>query len=138
VAGLTATTYTDLAAPNGVTLYYVVRAENDESCSTGPRNGGVVDPNLVRLAARDDLSQPSPGNVGTSLRLSNLNDAQLRLSWSPAPTAARYHVYRADIPQGPFARIADVTETEFDDRDELGNLNARYYLVKPADSCGNE
>ena len=137
-SGLAGTAYTDVTAPNGVALYYIVRAENDETCSSGPDHGGVTDTNLVRVSARDDVTQPAPGDVGSTLAVAGVNDAQVRVTWSPTATAARYHVYRADTPQGPFVKLAEVAGTLFDDRDELGNLNPRSYRVKAADSCGNE
>lgn len=136
--GITGTTYTDAAAPNGVTLYYLVRAENAETCSTGPANGGVTDANLVRRSAVDQIAQPDPGSIGDSLRAVPVNEAHLRLTWTASPTAARYHVYRANAPGGSWTQIADVTGTQYEDRDDLGNLNPRYYRVEAADACGGE
>jgi len=136
--GVAGTSYLDAAAPNGVQLFYIVQAENNETCSSGPGNGGVVDGNTVRVAARDDLGQPVPGDVGATVLGNNVNDAHVRMSWSAAANAARYHVYRADAPSGPFAQIGDVPGLVFEDKDELGNAAPRYYLVRAADSCGNE
>jgi hypothetical protein len=136
--GLSGTSYTDAASPNGVTLYYLVRAENNETCSSGPNNGGVTDANLVYASARDDTSQPAPGDVGATLHVANVNSAHVQLSWSAAPEAARYHVYRADAPQGPFSQIADVVETLHEDRDEIADPASRYYKVMAVDACGNE
>ena len=137
-AGVAALSYTDLSAPNDQNLYYIVRAENDETCSSGPNNGGVTDANLLRVLVRDETTQPAPGSVGDSVRVTSINAAQLRLTWTASPTAVRYHVDRADGPQGPWTRVGDVTGTLFEDRDEMGNLNRRYYVVKTVDSCGNE
>jgi len=137
-AGLVATSFTDATAPNGVTLYYLVRAENNETCSTGPNNGGVTDSNTVYVSARDDTSQPAPGDVGPTLRASNVNDAHVRLSWQQTPGAVRYRVYRADGPQGPFSPIAEVGTTVFEDKDELASGLDRAYVVKALDACGNE
>jgi hypothetical protein len=136
--GLAGTAYTDASAPNDVDLYYIVRAENDEACSTGPRNGGVTDSNLIRLSARDQTSQPAPGSVGSSLSVSTVNAAHARLTWASIPTAAVYRVYRAQLPQGPFTKIAEVTGTTFDDAGALSNSASFYYSVRAADSCGNE
>ena len=49
-SGIPATGWTDPSPPAGVTLSYIVRAESDESCSSGPANGGTMDGNLVRVA----------------------------------------------------------------------------------------
>jgi hypothetical protein len=137
-SGIAGLSYTDATAPNDVTLYYVVRAENDESCGQGPNNGGLMDGNLVRVAARDDTAQPAPGDVGRSLRASPLNDAHIRLSWQATGTAARYRIYRASSAQGPFSLLAETAELRYDDLDEMGNATTRFYLVKAVDSCGNE
>jgi hypothetical protein len=136
--GLAATSYLDSAAPNGVTLYYLVRAENDETCSNGPNNGGVTDSNQVYLAARDEISQQAPGSVGDRLRLEPVNDVHVRLRWEPVPGAARYHVYRASLPGGPFTKIGEVTDTFYDDLGAITNGSDAYYSVKASDTCGNE
>jgi hypothetical protein len=136
-SGIAGTTYTDAAAPNGATLYYVVRAENAETCSTGPANGGVTDANLVRRSARDETSQPAPGTVGATLAASAINDAHVRLSWTASPTAATYRILRAQAPQGPFTQVAEVAGTSWEDKDQLGDSANRFYQVKTADACGN-
>jgi hypothetical protein len=136
--GVTGTSYTDTGAPDGVTLFYVVRAENDETCSSGPANGGVTDSNLDRLSARDDLSQPPPGSLGGSLEVNPNNDVHVRLTWSPATDAARYHVYRSQSAQGPYTQIADVAETLYEDRNQMVNTPSLYYKVLAADACGSE
>lgn len=136
--GVSGTPYNDSAAPNGAALYYIVQAENDETCSTGPKNGGVVDGNSVRVSARDDLSQPAPGDLGGSLRADNVNDAHVRLSWTAAANAVSYHVYRSDGPSATFGKIADVVGTVYEDKDELVNPANRAYVVRGVDACGNE
>jgi hypothetical protein len=137
--GLAETAYLDATAPNDVTLYYLVRAENDETCSNGPNNGGVTDSNTAYLAVRDEQApRPVPGSVGSSLRAEPNNDAHVRLSWAAAPNAHHYSIYRASSPQGPFTRIAETTALLFEDRDQMLNSTSWYYLVQAADGCGNE
>lgn len=53
VAGLTATTHVDLTAALDVPYHYIVWAESDVTCSSGPNNDGLVDGNLVRANAAD-------------------------------------------------------------------------------------
>jgi serine protease AprX len=137
-AGVTGTFWIDAGAPNDVTLHYVVRAENDETCSTGPHNGGVTDDNLVRRSARDETTQAPPAPLGATVRLDNVNDAHVRLTWDPSAGAASYRIYRANDPQGAWVKIGETAETVFEDRDDLGNFNPRFYAVRGADSCGNE
>jgi hypothetical protein len=137
-SGVAGTTFTDSTAPNDVTLYYVVRAENDETCSSGPNNGGVEDGNLVRVAVRDDTSQAPPSSIGETLLADPVNNAHVRLSWSAAAGAFEYKVTRADAPQGPFGEIGRVGGTFFEDRDELVSAVSRFYRVVAVDACGNE
>lgn len=136
--GVAGTTWRDTSAPNGTTLYYIVRAENDETCSTGPKNGGTTDSNLVRVPAIDETAQPAPGDVGTTLRSAPINDAHVWLTWGAASGAATYHVERSASPQGPWSRIADVGVLSYEDRDQMGNSSSWYYRVKAADLCGHE
>ena len=67
VTGVAGTTWTDTTAPGNVTVYYVVRAENDETCGGGPNNGGLIEGNLVYAEAIDVTGQPPPGDVGDTL-----------------------------------------------------------------------
>ena len=136
--GLTTTTYTDVTTSTNTTLYYVVRAESDETCSTGPANHGVTDSNLVRRTARDDTSQPVPSSIGNTVRLSLIDGATVRVVWSAASNAAAYRVLRASSPQGPFGSLADVTAGPFDDLGRAPAGALEFYLVKGLDSCGNE
>jgi fibronectin type 3 domain-containing protein len=136
-SGISGTSYVDNAAANDVTVYYVVRAENDETCSTGPNNGGVEDGNLVRVSGGDATSQPSPGDLGDSLRVDPVNNAHVRLSWTATASAAEYVVELADDPQGPFTEIGRTADAFFEDRDELTGGISRYYRVTAVDACGN-
>ena len=59
VHGLNGTGYLDGTAVTGTTYYYVVQAESDVSCSTGPNNDGLLDGNLRRFEVVDqDLADP--------------------------------------------------------------------------------
>ena len=139
ISGLTGLSWTDTAAPNGTTWYYIVRAENNETCSTGPNNGGVLDDNTASRSARDDTSQPAPGPVGATVTAAAVNDAHLRLDWPAASGAAGYRVYRADNPQMAGAAVVGTTGgLLFEDLGELANLNRRYYLIRAVNACGVE
>ena len=138
VTGLTATMWTDPAPPAGVTLHYVVQAENDETCSTGPTNGGLVDGNLLRVSVVNETGQAPPGDVGSTLALEGVNGADVRLNWRAAPGAAGYHVYRSAGPEVGFAQIGQPTDVLYDDSGVLVDSLTWYYLVVAADACGNE
>lgn len=134
--GLTVLSYNDATAPAG-TLYYLVRAENNESCSSGPKNGGVVETNGVYVPVTETTTRPIPSAV-TNLRLSLLNKAHVRLRWDAASNATAYRIYRSATPQAAgFAAISDVAEAQHDDLNQA-NLNSYFYLVKGLNPCGQE
>jgi hypothetical protein len=136
--GVAGTSYHDASAPNDVALHYVVRAENNENCSTGPNNGGVVESNTVRVSGLDSVSQPTASPLGNALRLAPVNDAHVRLTWPIAAGAVEYRVYRAQTPLGPFSLLDGTTKTFFEDIDQMGNATSWYYDVRTVDACGNE
>ena len=136
--GVTGTSYDDASAPNDVTLYYVVRAESNESCGQGPNNGGLTDANLVRVSARDETTQSAAGDVGASLAASPVNEAHVRLSWAPTAGAVKYNVYRSQLPSGSFSKLAETTATFYEDRNQMGNTTPWYYLVRAVSACGVE
>jgi len=139
VAGLTGTTYTDASAPNATTFYYLVRAENNETCSSGPNNSGVTDDNTSYRSSRDDTSQPVPSDLGSTVRVAAINDVIVRLTWSAAAGAASYDVLRADNPQMTGSVVVGhTTQTFFDDVGELVDLTSRYYVVRGVNTCGTE
>jgi PKD repeat protein len=53
VSGVAGLSYLDVSAVEDVTYYYLVQAESDVICSTGPNNGGLLDGNLLRRSAVD-------------------------------------------------------------------------------------
>jgi len=137
-SGLTGSSWNDATAPNDATLYYVVRAENDETCSGGPANGGLVDANLVYAVATDATSQPAPDNVGNTLVVEPVNQAHVRLDWISAANAADYRVFRSSTPDATFAVVAQPTDSLYEDPGALADSLSWYYLVTAADACGNE
>ena len=138
-SGLSVSSYTDSAAPNGVTLYYLVRAENNETCSSGPANGGVQDDNTAYRSVHDELSQPNPADIGSSVRGTVVNGVHVRMTWSSAAGAVTYRVYRADNPRMIGSVVAGSPPALFfDDAGEMANGTSRYYLVRGANSCGIE
>ena len=116
----------------------MVQAENDESCSSGPTNGGVLDPHTVRILGRDATGQAAPGDPGNTLRAEPVNGAHVQLSWAAAPGAAVYHVYGSVDPSGGFGLISSDGGTSYDDPGVLADPTSRFYLVRGADLCGNE
>lgn len=137
-AGISGLSHVDATAPIGQGVYYLVRAENDETCGGGPNNGGLTDSVNVYAAVTDTDQQPVPGEV-TDLVVTLVNGAHVRLDWSAPADAARYHVYRSTSPQpGGFALLGQTEETFHDDIGSGANANAYYYLVQAANACGQE
>jgi len=137
--GLGTLTYNDATAPNGATLYYVVRAENNETCSTGPNNGGKEDDNLAYVSATDSLSQPTPADVGATFRAAEIADTTVRLTWTASAGAANFRVYRADNPRMIAALLLGTTPgILLEDTGEATGQTSRYYVVRGVNSCNVE
>ncbi len=136
-AGVTALAYTDLGAPAG-TSYYLVRAENDETCSGGPKNGGVTDANAAYVAVEQTATRPIPAEV-TGLGATLVNHAHVRLQWSAAAGATGFHVKRATSPApGAFATLATTEDTLYEDLDQASDRTTRFYLVRGVNACDQE
>ncbi|GAB4374073.1 MAG: hypothetical protein Kow0062_11690 [Acidobacteriota bacterium] len=137
-AGVAGTNWTDDSAPLDTDVWYVVRAENDESCGGGPDHGGLTDDNLVRRVARDTAAQPDPAEV-TGLRLSLVGAAHVRLEWSGQAGAASYRVYRSASPdRSAFAQLAETGAPPYEDENAGGDGETWYYLVRAVNACGLE
>jgi fibronectin type 3 domain-containing protein len=136
--GVSALSYNDLSAPTDRDLYYLVRAENSESCSSGPHNGGVVDANSSYPHVTESTSRPPPAAIG-ALRASMINDAHLRLSWEAVTGASSYRIYRSETPQpGGFVLLAETSQLFYEDLSQGGNANTYYYTVRGVNPCGQE
>ncbi len=137
-SGIAALSWNDAAAPTDVDLYYVVRAENDEACGTGPANGGLIDDNLVRAHVSETTDRPLPGAV-TTLGASLVNHAHVRLGWTAAAGAASYRNYRSDSPlPATFAPIAETAELSWEDLNQGAGAGSSYYSVRALNACGVE
>jgi hypothetical protein len=137
-SGVAGPTWTDVTAPADTAVYYVVRAENDETCGTGPSNGGLMDANSVEIMATDATSQMAPGNVGETLWVDPVNKVHARLTWAAATHAADYRVYRSSMADSGFAVVAQPVEPIYEDAGVLGDGESWFYLITAADACGNE
>ena len=134
--GIDTTVWTDLDAPVDTTVYYVVRARNDENCTGGV---GLTENNLVRISARDTVTVDPLGDLQESVRVNAPGKAHVRLSWAEVPGAVSYRVRRSNAADFSGAVELGVTsETHFDDLDEAQSATFRTYRVTVIDSCGNE
>ena len=136
-SGLAGLTYTDAAVPVDQTWYYLVRAENDETCASGPANGGLADTNLARLEVTESTSRPT-ASVVDGVAVDMINKAHVRLSWPPAAGASSYRIYRSDSPAAGFVLLGTSSGTTFEDLAQGGNANSWYYRVAAVNPCGEE
>jgi hypothetical protein len=131
---VTGTSWTDVTAPADTPVWYVVRARNDESCTT---DGGLIDGNTVRVAAVDSTAQALPTPVGATLTTDTLGDAHTRLEWQPAAGAFVYSVLRATRTDFADAvEIGTTSETLFEDPGAVAAQESYYYRVFAEDACG--
>jgi hypothetical protein len=136
-AGVATLSYNDVSAPTDQTLYYLVRAESDETCGSGPNNGGLLDANQAYVSVSETTTSPTPGEVQGVLA-EMINFAHLRLSWNAATGATSYRVYRSESPDTGFLLLTETSELSFDDLDQGGNANSYFYKVVGRNACGVE
>jgi len=136
-AGVAGPSFEDSTAPEG-TLYYLVRAENDESCSDGPANHGVIDDNARYVAVESTADLPLPAQVGP-LAVSLVGGAHVRVAWGHESGAPRHRVYRSLGPEpGGFSPIGETTGNLFDDLGQGADRESYFYLVRGVNACGQE
>jgi len=138
-SGISTLSYVDNTAPDGQQLYYLVRAETDETCGSGPNNSGATDGNTAYVAAINTGSQGIPGEV-MQVQVELVNYAHVRLSWPAVADATLYRIYRSASPD-PATFIQQLAETDrlsHEDAGEGGTLNSFYYLVKGVNACDQE
>ena len=136
-AGLTGASYNDASAPTDRMIYYLVRAENNETCGSGPNNGGVMDANTAYAAVSETTSWMIPDEV-PMLRAEMVNHAHLRLSWQPPAGAVTYRIYRATAANGIFTLLAETSSLFYDDLNQGGNAINYYYKVRAVSPCNQE
>lgn len=138
-SGIESGSHLDESAPNGVTSWYLVRAENDETCSNGPGNGGLEDTNTHYVAGRDDVTQPIPPDVGPTLRVASVGGAHVRLSWQALPDVYEYHLWSDDDPRTlTFLQTVGGQSTAWDHVGEATRPGNRFYVVRGVNACFDE
>ncbi len=134
-SGLSGTSWTDANAPVNTSLWYLVRARNNESCS----GSGLPDSNLVRLEGRETITRPPAGSPGQSLELRAVGDAHARLSWSATQDTDHYLVRRSESPD--FSSPIDLgssTDPLLEDENALTNAKNYFYRLVAVNPCGDE
>ena len=138
-SGIAGSSYTDATAPVDQESWYLLRAENDETCADGPANGGVMDDNDTRLSGMETITRPPAASPGATLRLSKINDAHVRLEWLSTAETSFYRLRRSESPEmvDPIV-IAETSEVSFDDASALTNAKAYFYRLVSVNPCGQE
>jgi hypothetical protein len=118
----TSTGYSDSAAANGTTYFYVVSAVNagGESANSAAASATPAVPTVP--AAPTNLTAV-PGNT------------QVTLTWSASNGATSYHVKRATTNGGPYTQVASPTSASYVDT-SLTNDIRYYYVVSALNSVG--
>ena len=118
------TAYDDMSVQPGTRYWYKVRACNRAGC-------GEFTP---AKAGRALAAGVPPTPTGLSASQGTFTD-RVRLTWQAAAGAASYEVYRAPVEAGPYALLATVTTTTYDDAAvEPGKVY--WYKVRACASAG--
>ncbi|UCF68722.1 MAG: S8 family serine peptidase [Acidobacteriota bacterium] len=137
-AGLDDLSYNDAATPTDQSLYYLVRAENDENCASGPNNGGTVDENEVYAAVNETTTQPLPAGIDT-LSVALRGHVHVRLEWDAIEHGSEYRIYRSSTPEpADFAQIDAAIDSAYEDLGAGVDGETWFYLVRAANACGQE
>lgn len=124
-------TYTDEATSDGVTYYYVVRAQS---------NAGHIETNTNEaIATADATAPPSPSN----LQAAPITGDGIELTWtasSPETDVSQYNIYRATSSGGqnytsPTYTVSVGITSYTDSTATLGETY--YYVVRAQDAVGN-
>ena len=125
------TTYTDSTTANGVTYYYVVRAQD---------KSGTMETNTNEaMATADAVSPPSPSN----LQAAPITGDGIQLTWtapSPETDVSQYNIYRATSSGGqdyssPTFTVSVAITSYTDSAATVGETY--YYVVRAQDAVGN-
>jgi fibronectin type 3 domain-containing protein len=113
------TTYSDTALNGGTTYYYVITVGTAAGTSPfSPEASATTFP-------------PAP----TGLMANAVGYSQIDLTWTAAPSATLYELWRSTVEGGPYTYVGAATQTVFDDTTVAGSTT--YYYVATALSGGN-
>jgi fibronectin type 3 domain-containing protein len=130
---VTSTSYVDTSVANGTKYYYVVRAVDTSTNSSGNSNEASATP----TAGPDTTPPPVPSGLTATA-----GDGSASLGWGAvsASDLAGYNLYRSTTSGGPYSTKVNsslITGTSFSDSG-LTNGTTYYYVVRSVDSSSNE
>lgn len=118
------TSYDDTSVVPGQVYWYKVRACNRAGC------GKFTE---AKRGSAQVLGVP-PTPTGFKASQGDFTD-RVRLSWQAASGAASYEVYRADAETGPYALLATVSATTYDDT-QVEQGKVYWYKVRACSQAG--
>jgi cellulose 1,4-beta-cellobiosidase len=126
--GVTATTFTDSTAANGVTYYYVVSAVNASGES----------PNSGQVSATPQ--PPTAPLVPTALTARASGKKKINLAWTQSASAnvTQNKVYRSTVNGGPYSLVATISAATSFNNAGLTSGATYYYVVTAVNGSGLE
>lgn len=122
---ISATGFDDVTGIPGVTYYYAVQA-----ALFAQRN----QPGLASTVEEGWRALSPPEAVSAS---DGTDSSQVRISWSPAPAASYYRVFRAETPSGRKTRISDwISRTNWSDTSALPGVRYLYFVQSSVNDSG--
>jgi len=124
VGSSAAATYTDLAAVNGTTYYYVITAVNAAGESSASTQSTAATPKLPVVVPT------APTGVNATA-----GNAQVTVSWTGVTGVTSYNIYRSSSQGSIGTKIASSSNVTFVDSSAV-NGTTYYYVVRAANAAG--
>ncbi|MEM8868047.1 MAG: BNR-4 repeat-containing protein, partial [Verrucomicrobiota bacterium] len=123
IATVTEPTYEDQTAVYGTTYYYAISGVNDIGEGADSEAASAV-----------TIAPVNPPGTPTNL-FGTVGYVTANLSWDSLTGAATYNVKRSTTPGGPYATVANLSETTYQDTVPTGGVTY-YYVVSALNSVG--
>jgi pectate lyase len=123
IASVTSTSFNNTGLTNGTTYFFVVSAVNSAGQSANSSQVTATPTNTVTIPAPPTGLNATPG------------DGSVSLAWNASAGATSYNVKRATVSGGPYAVIASVSGTSFNNTG-LVNGTTFFYVVSAQNSAG--
>ncbi len=122
------TSYTDAAAVNGTTYYYVVTAQNSQ--------GESANSNEASATPQPPVAPAAP----TNLTVSRGGKRKLMLNWtqSASPNITQNKIYRSSTSAGPYTLVATIPAATGYQNNSLTSGATYYYVVTAVNSSNLE
>ena len=126
--GVTATSFNDSTAANGVTYFYVVSAENAA--------GESADSSQVSATPQAPTAPLAP--TGLTTRANGKKKINLNWTQSPSANVTENKIYRSTLNGGPYSLVATIAATTSFNNIGLISGTTYYYVVTAVNGSGLE